>query len=206
MFVCFLFNFFNWYWTWTLMKKDACWTACVRDCVCVRVCVWRCESPSLQSCSSVCPPLVLHRGISSYRPDWSLHAEDFPKEGTWYKNTHTKKKREKTQPDVCQKQKCRDIEICLISSDFYVQFLHALSVSIVSVTFSCFFFFKDVQRTAITHSETHQQAARMFNCYLLPAVVFNHQKLSSETLQSHTLCERPFLRVHLSTQENKNSA
>lgn len=21
------------------MKKDACWTACVRDCVCVRVCV-----------------------------------------------------------------------------------------------------------------------------------------------------------------------
>lgn len=189
------------------MKKDACWTACVRDCVCVCVCV--CGGVRAPPCSlaAVSVPLWCYI-VVSHRTDQTEAStlRIFQRRAPDIKTHTQKKKREKTQPDVCQKQKCRDIEICLISSDFYVQFLHALSVSTVSVTFSCFFFFKDVQRTAITHSETHQQAARMFNCYLLPAVVFNHQKLSSETLQSHTLCERPFLRVHLSTQENKNSA
>lgn len=145
--------------------EEGCMLDCVCERLCVRVCVcvWRCESPSLQSCSSVCPPLVFHRGISSYRPDWSLHAEDFPKEGTWYKNTHTqKKKREKTQPDICQKQKCRDIEICLISSDFYVQFLHALSVSTVSVTISCCFF--SLRMFSVQPLHTPKHTNRLLGC------------------------------------------
>lgn len=46
---------------------------CMSDCVCersrlVRACVCgRVRAPPLQSCNSVCPPLVLLLGISSYR-------------------------------------------------------------------------------------------------------------------------------------------